>query len=55
MLLEDPGIYYEVHGRGKPLGLLNGIMMNTLSWQDHVVKLRDRYQLIIYNMRDKGR
>lgn len=55
MHLKDPGIYYEVHGSGKPLVLLNGIMMNTLSWADHIERLKDRYQLVVYDMRDQGR
>jgi len=54
MFLDDPGIYYEVHGQGEPLVFLNGIMMNTLSWVDHIARLKDRYQLIIYDMRDQG-
>jgi pimeloyl-ACP methyl ester carboxylesterase len=29
-------------------------MMNTMSWEEHIAKLRDRYQLIIYDMRDQG-
>ena len=36
MYLDDPGIYYEVHGEGQPLVLLNGIMMSTPSWVDHL-------------------
>ncbi|MCP4666544.1 MAG: alpha/beta fold hydrolase, partial [Deltaproteobacteria bacterium] len=54
MFLEDPGIYYEVHGQGRPLVLLNGIMMNTLSWVDHIEILKDQYELIIYDMRDQA-
>ena len=54
MYLEDPGIYYEVHGEGKPLVLLNGIMMSTPSWLEHIPRLKDRFQLIIYDMRDQG-
>jgi pimeloyl-ACP methyl ester carboxylesterase len=54
MYLEEPGIYYEVHGDGKPLVLLNGIMMSTASWVDHTERLKERYQLIIYDMRDQG-
>ena len=54
MFLEDPGIYYEVHGQGEPLVLLNGIMMNTLSWAEHIPWLKDRYQVIVYDMRDQG-
>ena len=54
MYLKDPGIYYEVHGDGKPLVLLNGIMMSAPSWVDHIERLKDRYQLIVYDMRDQG-
>ena len=54
MFLEDPGIYYEVHGEGEPLVLLNGIMMNTLSWAEHIPLLKDRFQVITYDMRDQG-
>ena len=39
MYLEDPGLYYEVHGKGKPLVLLNGIMMSAPSWVDHIERL----------------
>ncbi len=54
MFLKDPGIYYEIHGHGDPLVLLNGIMMNTLSWEEHIRQLKNRYQLITYDMRDQG-
>jgi 3-oxoadipate enol-lactonase len=54
MYLENPGIYYEVHGQGEPLVLLNGIMMNTLSWADYIPLLKDHFKLIVYDMRDQG-
>ena len=54
MFLKDPGLYYEVHGEGKPLVLLNGIMMNTMSWAEHIPDLKDHYQVITYDMRDQG-
>ncbi len=54
MLLENPGLYYEIHGEGEPLVLLNGIMMNTLSWAEHIPLLKDHYQVIVYDMRDQG-
>jgi pimeloyl-ACP methyl ester carboxylesterase len=55
MYLEDPGLYYEVYGKGKPLVLLNGIMMSAPSWVDHIERLKDRFRLIVYDMRDQGR
>jgi 3-oxoadipate enol-lactonase len=54
MFLKDPGIYFEVHGQGRPLVLLNGIMMNTVSWKEHLKRLAADYQVIIYDMRDQG-
>lgn len=54
MYLDDPGIYYEVHGKGPSLILLNGIMMSSPSWIDHIQRLQDRFQLIVYDMRDQG-
>jgi 3-oxoadipate enol-lactonase len=54
MFLENPGIYYEVHGEGQPLVMLNGIMMNTLSWAEHIPRLKDHCQIITYDMRDQG-
>ena len=29
-------------------------MMSTPSWVDHIERLKDRFQLIIYDMRDQG-
>jgi len=54
MYLDDPGLYYETAGDGPPLVLLNGIMMNTLSWVEHVPRLQDRFTVITYDMRDQG-
>ncbi|SRR6056297_1588001 len=54
MFLDDIGLYYEVHGEGKPLILLNGIMMNALSWKDHIPKFKEGYKIIAYDMRDQG-
>lgn len=54
MFLDDPGIYFEVHGQGRPLVLLNGIMMNTLSWEEHVKRLSAHHRVIVYDMRDQG-
>ena len=46
MYLENPGIYFEVHGEGKPLVLLNCIMMSAPSWVDHIEKLKDRKSVV---------
>jgi len=34
--IDGKNVYYEIHGEGQPLIILNGIMMSTLSWQPFV-------------------
>lgn len=46
-------IHYEVHGEGKPLIILNGIMMSTLSWHQFLEPLKD-YQVILMDFIDQG-
>lgn len=54
--LKDGGsVYYEVHGEGEPLFLLNGLMMNTVSWMDFIPQLADKFKLILVDFRDQGR
>lgn len=54
--LKDGGsIYYEIHGEGEPLILLNGSMMNTMSWMDFIPHLSDKFRMIIFDFRDQGR
>ncbi|SHE90780.1 alpha/beta hydrolase fold [Marinitoga hydrogenitolerans DSM 16785] len=55
MFFEKKGIYYEIYGEGKPLILLNGIMMNTLSWASHIKVLSKYFKIIVYDMRDQVR
>lgn len=45
-------LYYEVHGTGEPVVLLNGIFMSTASWifqRSHLVKLG--YRVVLHDMR----
>jgi pimeloyl-ACP methyl ester carboxylesterase len=46
-------IYYEVHGEGKPLVILNGIMMSTISWSLFLDKL-DGFKIILLDFIDQG-
>ena len=49
-------IYYEATGQGKPLVLLNGIMMSTLSWVPFVEAFaRGGYQVLCVDLMDQGR
>ena len=49
-------IYYERHGEGRPLLLLNGIMMSTLSWNPFIEAFRQGgNQVILLDLMDQGR
>jgi pimeloyl-ACP methyl ester carboxylesterase len=46
--------YYEVHGEGTPLLLLNGLMMSTKSWTPFIQAFKQHHQLILLDMLDQG-
>lgn len=48
-------IYYDVKGSGKPIVLLNGIMMSTLSWEPFVNSLMQNNTLIRLDFIDQGK
>jgi len=52
--INGKNIYYEVHGEGTPIVLLNGIMMSTPSWQMFVPALSSNNQLILVDFFDQG-
>jgi pimeloyl-ACP methyl ester carboxylesterase len=47
-------IHYETHGEGKPIILLNGIMMATLSWYPFIPALSANNKLILMDFLDQG-
>ena len=47
-------IYYEVHGEGEPLVILNGIMMSTASWSMFLPELTRDNQVILLDFFDQG-
>jgi len=47
-------IYYEVHGEGEPLVILNGIMMSTMSWGMFLPELTKDNQIILLDFLDQG-
>lgn len=51
---EGKQIYYELHGEGRPLLQLNGIMMSCRSWAEFVQPLSAQNQLILLDMLDQG-
>ena len=47
-------IYYDVQGKGKPILILNGIMMSTKSWEPFVKSFTHNNQLIRLDFIDQG-
>ncbi len=54
LTVKDRQIYYDVTGQGKPILLLNGIMMSTKSWDPFVPILSENNQLIRLDFFDQG-
>ena len=50
----NKNIYYEVHGEGEPLVILNGIMMSTASWAMFLPELTKSNQVILLDFFDQG-
>ena len=52
---EGRQVYYETYGQGKPLLLLNGIMMSCASWKEFIEPLSAINTLILVDMMDQGK
>ncbi len=50
----DHQIHYEIEGTGKPVLILNGIMMSTKSWQPFIPTLIEHFQVIRVDFLDQG-
>ncbi len=50
----DKKIYYEIHGEGNPVILLNGIMMSTASWKPFLPALSKTCKVILVDLLDMG-
>jgi len=48
-------VYYETYGEGKPIVVLNGIMMSTLSWKAFIEAFSANNQLVLVDFLDQGR
>ncbi|SFN65641.1 alpha/beta fold hydrolase [Proteiniclasticum ruminis] len=51
---QGKNVYYETHGEGKPLILLNGIMMSTKSWGIFKEAFSANNRLILLDFLDQG-
>lgn len=54
LFYNDKKIYYEVHGDGEPLILLNGIMMSHFSWKLLLPELKKGRKVILFDFFDQG-
>lgn len=52
---EGRDMYFEDHGRGKPLIVLNGIFMSCASWAAFVPSFAPHCRLLLVDMLDQGR
>ena len=51
----DRNVYYESHGQGEPLLILNGIFMSCASWAAFVPSFSSYCRLILLDMLDQGK
>lgn len=54
-LFQNKNIYYEVYGKGKPILILNGIMMSCASWKEFIEPFSANNKLILLDMIDQGK
>jgi 3-oxoadipate enol-lactonase len=50
----DKNVYYDIMGSGKPILILNGIMMSTLSWEPFAKSFSKNNMLIRVDFLDQG-
>lgn len=54
-VFRDKSIYFEEYGKGKPLVVLNGIMMSCASWKEFIEPFSANNRLILVDFLDQGR
>ena len=52
--IKGKNIYYEIHGDGEPLVILNGIMMSTGSWNSFIDVFSKKNKLVLLDFVDQG-
>src|SRR5882724_4134844 len=50
----DVKIHYEIHGTGPTLLLSHGFSSTARMWDGQIAALKDRYQVIVWDMRGHG-
>ena len=54
-VFQNKRVHYEEYGQGRPLVILNGIMMSCLSWSEFVEPFSARNRLILVDFLDQGK
>lgn len=52
---KDASIYYEIHGKGKPLVFINGLSSNHRSWDGVIKDLQKEHKILIFDNRGAGK
>jgi 3-oxoadipate enol-lactonase len=52
--VNDITIYYEIHGKGDPLVLINGFGVDHADWGQMIDKLANNYEVVIFDNRGIG-
>ncbi|MGB9749788.1 MAG: alpha/beta fold hydrolase [Caldisericia bacterium] len=53
--LDGVNIYYETHGEGEPLVLIEGLAQQVCMWKNQVEGLKDSFKVITFDLRGSGR
>ena len=54
-VFENKSVYYEEYGAGRPIVVLNGIMMSCASWKEFIEPLSETNTLILVDIMDQGK
>ncbi|MDV2991339.1 MAG: putative non-heme bromoperoxidase BpoC [Chroococcidiopsis sp. SAG 2025] len=52
--LSNINMYYEVHGAGEPLVLIQGLSLDSSAWADQIFAFSQKYQVIVLDNRGVG-
>lgn len=53
--LNGVNIYYEIHGEGEPLVLIEGLAQQLCMWKSQIEGLKDSFKVIAFDLRGSGR
>jgi pimeloyl-ACP methyl ester carboxylesterase len=52
--VNDIDMYYEIHGEGKPLVLIEGLASDHNAWMPHIEELKEQFQCLVFDNRGMG-